>query len=57
MNRFTEFTTEEKRKMSEAIWRRQRSFIAGDRQFREYGALLDEILDSLGEDYVPGRVI
>ena len=57
MNRFAEFTTEEKRKMSEATWRRQRSFIAGDRQFREYGALLDEILDSLEENYVPGRVI
>ena len=56
MNRFTEFTIEEKRKLAEAIWRRQRSFIAGDRQFREYGELLNEILDGLDE-YVPGRVI
>ena len=57
MNRFAEFTTEEKRKMSKQSGEDNISFIAGDRQFREYGALLDEILDSLEENYVPGRVI
>ena len=55
MSRFTQFTEEEKRKLAEAIWRRQRCFIAGDRQFNEYGKILDEILEDL--DYVPGRVV
>ena len=55
MSRFTQFTEEEKRKLAEAIWRRQRCFIAGDKQFNEYGQILDEILEDL--DYVPGRVI
>jgi len=55
MNRFDQFTEEEKRKLAEAIWRRQRCFIAGDKQFNEYGQILDEILEDL--DYVPGRVI
>jgi hypothetical protein len=55
MSRFTQFTEEEKRKFVEAIWRRQRCFIAGDRQFNEYGNLLDEILE--GMDYVPGRTV
>jgi len=56
MNRFDTFTEEEKRMLAESIWRRKRSFIAGDKQFKDYGALLDEVLNSLG-DYVPGRVI
>ena len=55
MSRFTQFTEEEKRKLAEAIWRRQRCFISGDRQFNEYGKILDEILEDL--DYVPGRVL
>ena len=56
MNRFDTFTEEEKRMLAESLWRRQRSFIAGDRQFKDYGVLLDEVLNSLG-DYVPGRVV
>ena len=56
MNRFENFTEEEKRKLAEAVWRRQRNFIAGDKQFQDYGLLLDEILDNLG-DYIPGRMI
>ena len=55
MNRFEQFTEEEKRKLAEAIWRRQRCFIAGDKQFNEYGKILDEILEGL--EYVPGRII
>ncbi len=55
MNRFDQFTEEEKRKLAEAIWRRQRCFIAGDKQFNEYGKMLDEILN--GIDYIPGRII
>jgi len=56
MNRFTQFSELEKRMLAEATWRRQRCFIAGDKQFSEYGVLLDEILDSL-EDYIPGKII
>jgi hypothetical protein len=55
MNRFDQFTEGEKRKLAEAIWRRQRCFIAGDKQFNEYGKILDEILEGL--EYVPGRII
>jgi hypothetical protein len=55
MNRFNQFTEDEKRKLAEAIWRRQRCFIAGDRQFNEYGKILDEILEGL--EYVPGRIV
>ena len=55
MSRFTQFSEEEKQKLAEAIWRRQRCFIAGDRQFNEYGKLLDELLDDI--DYIPGRIL
>jgi hypothetical protein len=56
MSRFRELPEQEKRMLAEAVWRRQRSFIAGDKQFNEYGKLLDEILEGL-EDYVPGRIL
>lgn len=56
MNKFEGFTEKEKRMLVEAVWRRQRSFIAGDKQFKEYGKLLDELLNNLG-DYVPGKVV
>ena len=55
MSRFTQFTEEEKRKLAEAIWRRQRCFIAGDKQFNEYGQLLDEVLEEF--NYVPGSIV
>jgi hypothetical protein len=55
MTRTEQFTIEERKLLAEAIWRRQRSYIAGDRKFREYGALLDELLD--GINYVPGSTI
>ena len=55
MSRFTQFTEDEKRKLAEAIWRRQRSFIAGDKQFNEYGQLLDEVLEEF--NYVPGSIV
>ena len=47
MSRFTQFTEDEKRMFAEAIWRRQRCFIAGDKQFNEYGKMLDEILEGI----------
>ena len=55
MSRFTQFTEEERRRLAEAVWRRQRCFIAGDKQFNEYGERLNEILE--GMDYVPGRIV
>jgi hypothetical protein len=56
MNRFENFAEDEKRMIAESIWRRQRVFIAGDKQFKEYGKLLDEVLESL-DNYVPGRMV
>jgi hypothetical protein len=39
--------------LADAVWMRQRCFIAGDRRFKEYGAMLNEILEDL--DYKPSR--
>lgn len=55
MNRIEQFTEQERRMLAEAIWRRQRSFVAGDKQFKEYGKLLDEVL--IGIEYKPGRIV
>ena len=55
MTRTEQFTKQERVLLAEALWRRQRSYIAGDRKFREYGELLNEILD--GMDYVPGSIM
>jgi len=55
MNRFEGLSEQEKRMIAESVWRRQRCFIAGDKQFKEYGALLDEVLT--GIDYIPGKVL
>ena len=51
----TDFTTKEREMLAEAVWRRQRCFIAGDKQFNEYGKMLEEILE--GMDYMPGRIV
>ena len=47
------FTEEQVKLMADAIWMRQRCFIAGDKRFREYGAILDEFLKDM--EYVPTR--
>ena len=39
--------------LADAVWMRQRCFIAGDRRFKEYGTMLNEILE--GMDYTPSR--
>ena len=39
--------------LADALWMRQRCFIAGDKRFREYGAMLEELLE--GMDYTPSR--
>ncbi len=46
-------TEEQVKLLADAVWMRQRRFIAGDRRFREYGQLLDEILEDI--DYNPSR--
>ena len=53
--RFDQFTEEEKRMFAEALWRRQRCFIAGDKMFKNYEALLNEVLEEI--DYLPGKVL
>lgn len=40
--------------LADALWMRQRCFVAGDKKFKEYGAILNELLD--GTDYIPKRV-
>jgi len=39
--------------LADAVWMRQRCFIAGDKRFREYGTMLDQLLD--GMEYTPKR--
>ena len=39
--------------LADALWMRQRCFIAGDRRFKEYGSMLDTLLE--GMDYTPSR--
>ena len=53
--RFDQFTEEEKRLFAESLWRRQRCFIAGDRMFKNYESLLNEVLTDF--DYIPGKVL
>jgi hypothetical protein len=39
--------------LADALWMRQRCFVAGDKRFKEYGAMLDTLLKDM--DYVPNR--
>ena len=39
--------------LADALWMRQRCFIAGDKRFKEYGALLDILLEDM--NYIPKR--
>lgn len=39
--------------LADAVWMRQRRFIAGDKRFKEYGAILNELLE--GIEYTPSR--
>ncbi len=52
MDRFKDFSEYELKLLADAVWTRQRHFIAGDRRFKEYGELLDEIQKIV--DYKPG---
>jgi hypothetical protein len=53
MNRFAQLSEHEKQQLADAVWLRQRCFIAGDRMFQEYGQILEELLENM--DYTPGR--
>ena len=53
--RFETFSQKERQMLAEAIWRRQKCYIAGDKLFNEYGKMLSECLDKM--DYMPGRVV
>jgi len=55
MERFNNFSEYELRLIADAIWKRQRRFIAGDRKFKEYEAPLDEITKLV--NYVPGAFL
>lgn len=48
-----ELTEDQIKLLADAIWMRQRCFIAGDKRFKEYGTMLDELLE--GMNYTPGR--
>ena len=52
MERFKDFSEYELKLLADAVWMRQRCFIAGDRRFKEYGVILDEIRERI--DYIPG---
>jgi len=52
MERFKDFSDYELKLLADAVWTRQRHFIAGDRRFKEYGQLLGEIQKKT--DYLPG---
>jgi len=47
------FTEDQIKLLADAVWMRQRCFIAGDRRFKEYGAMLDDILEDM--EYTPSR--
>ena len=46
-------TEEQIKLLADAVWMRQRCFIAGDRKFKEYGVLLNDILEDI--EYLPSR--
>ena len=39
--------------LADALWMRQRCFVAGDRRFKEYGKILEKLLE--GIEYTPQR--
>jgi hypothetical protein len=48
------FTEDQIKLLADAVWMRQRCFIAGDKRFKEYGAMLDDILEDI--EYLPSRL-
>ena len=46
-----QFTNQELEMMIDAIWKRQHHFIAGDRRYKEYGAILEKLRERLPYDF------
>ena len=46
-----EFTNQELELMIDAIWKRQHHFIAGDRRYKEYGAILEKLRAQLPYEF------
>ena len=46
-------TEDQVKLLADAVWMRQRCFIAGDKRFKEYGIILEDILGDL--QYTPSR--
>jgi hypothetical protein len=46
-------TEDQVKLLADAVWMRQRCFIAGDKRFKEYAIMLEDILGDL--DYTPSR--
>ena len=46
-----QFTNQELELMIDAIWKRQHHFIAGDRRYKEYGAILEKLRERLPYDF------
>jgi hypothetical protein len=46
-------TEEELKLLADALWMRQRCFIAGDKRFKEYGKMLDNLTEDM--EYTPSR--
>lgn len=47
------FTEEQVKLLADAIWMRQRCFIAGDKKFNDYGEILNDVLKDI--NYIPKR--
>ncbi len=47
-------TEDQVKLLADAVWMRQRCFIAGDKRFREYGIMLETILEDI--DHIPSRL-
>jgi hypothetical protein len=47
------FTEDQIKLLADAVWMRQRCFIAGDKRFKEYGVMLEDIMGDI--DYIPSR--
>lgn len=48
-----QLTEEQLKLIVDALWMRQRCFVAGDKRFKEYGEMVDTLLE--GMDYTPQR--
>jgi hypothetical protein len=46
-------TEDQVKLLADAVWIRQRCFIAGDKRFKEYSEILSKLLDDM--NYIPTR--